>query len=231
LFGLFAGMNYWFPKAFGFTLNERLGRWSFWFWITGFYVAFMPLYIPGFLGMTRRLGHYDVLAWQPYLVVALGGAILIMIGICLQVAQLFVSIRDRADHRDLSGDPWNGRTLEWSLPSPPPFYNFAVIPKVDALDAFWVFKTAQSPDEPITYTDIEMPKSTPAGLLIGVLGGVLAFALIWHIWWAVIVAFVGILAVVVWRAYQSETDYIVTAAEIAAIETSNKRQPEMVIKA
>jgi cytochrome o ubiquinol oxidase subunit 1 len=217
LFGLFAGLNYWFPKAFGFTLNERLGRWSFWFWITGFYVAFMPLYILGFLGMTRRLGHYDVLAWQPYLAVALGGAILIMIGMFLQVAQLFVSIRDRADHRDLTGDPWNGRTLEWSVPSPPPFYNFAIIPKVDALDTFWVFKNSHHPDGR-TYTDIEMPKSTPAGLFIGVLGGVLAFALIWHIWWEAIAAFIGIFAVVVWRAYQTETNYTVTAAEIAAIE-------------
>jgi cytochrome o ubiquinol oxidase subunit 1 len=231
LFGLFAGMNYWFPKAFGFTLNERLGRWAFWFWIIGFYAAFMPLYILGFLGMTRRLGHYDVMAWQPYLIFALGGAILIMIGIFLQVLQLFVSIRDRADNRDLTGDPWNGRTLEWSISSPPPFYNFAIIPKVDALDAFWDLKNAHRPAEPIIYADIEMPKSTSAGLFIGVFGGVLAFSLIWNIWWAAIAAFIGIITIVVWRAYQGETDYVITAAEIAAIEGQQERQPESVIPA
>jgi cytochrome o ubiquinol oxidase subunit I len=228
LFGMFAGFNYWFPKAFGFTLNERLGRWAFWFWLTGFYVAFMPLYILGFMGMTRRMGHYDNPAWQPYLIVAFFGAALIFIGIALQVAQLYVSIRDRALNRDVTGDPWNGRTLEWSVSSPPPFYNFAVTPRVHSLDAFWVYKADNPQTQPPHYVDIEMPKSTPAGFMVGVLGGMLAFGFIWHIWWLAILAFLGIFTVVIVRAYQDETDYIVTAEEIAATENHHAEQPRVI---
>jgi cytochrome o ubiquinol oxidase subunit 1 len=218
LFGMFAGFNYWFPKAFGFTLNEPLGRAAFWFWIIGFYIAFMPLYALGFMGMTRRMSHYDNLAWQPYLIVAFFGAMLILIGIALQILQLIVSVRDRAQNRDLTGDPWNGRTLEWSVASPPPFYNFAVTPNVHGIDAFWASKSNGADIPPAVYADIELPKPTPAGFFIGVLGGILAFGLIWHIWWLAGLALCGIFAVVVARAYQAETDYIVTAAEIAAIE-------------
>jgi cytochrome o ubiquinol oxidase subunit I len=229
LFGMFAGFNYWFPKAFGFTLNERLGKAAFWFWITGFYVAFMPLYVLGFMGMTRRMGHYDNPAWQPYLIVAFLGAVLIMTGIALQVLQLIVSVRDRAQNRDMTGDPWNGRTLEWSVPSPPPFYNFAVTPEVHALDAFWEYKTNGPKDRMPEYVDIEMPKSTASGFIVGVLGGALAFGLIWHIWWLAILAFLGIFGTVVHRAYQDDVDYIVTADEIRAVEAGHIEQPRVVI--
>jgi cytochrome o ubiquinol oxidase subunit I len=219
LFGFFAGLNYWFPKAFGFTLDEKLGRRAFWFWITGFYVAFMPLYVLGFMGMTRRMQHYDNPAWQPYFILAAFGAILILIGIGHQVAQLVVSIRDRERNRDLSGDPWNGRTLEWATSSPPPFYNFAVVPEVDHRDAFWELKTKGAVAQHAgPYDDIEMPKSTPAGLFIGILGGIFAFAMIWYIWWLAILGFLGMVAVFIWRSCDDEIDYIVTGEEIAAIE-------------
>src|SRR5277367_6249219 len=137
LFGAMAGYNYWFPKAFGFTLDKRLGLVSFWCWLIGFYLAFMPLYVLGLLGMTRRLQHYDNLDWRPWLVVAALGVVVILCGIVATIAQLVISIRTRESRRDLTGDPWNGRTLEWSTSSPPPAYNFAVLPRVETIDAFW----------------------------------------------------------------------------------------------
>ena len=218
LFGFFAGLNYWFPKAFGFTLDEKLGRRAFWFWITGFYVAFMPLYVLGFMGMTRRMQHYANSEWHPYLILAALGAILILIGIGHQLAQLIVSIRDREQNRDLSGDPWNGRTLEWTTTSPPPFYNFAVIPKVDHRDAFWRMKAGSVTIPVGSYQAIEMPKPTAAGFLIGVFGGVFAFGMIWYIWWLAVAGFLGMVAVFIRRSCEDEIDYIVTLEEIAATE-------------
>src|SRR5437868_4283305 len=142
LFGAFAGYEYWFPKAFGFRLQEGLGKAAFWFWIVGFYVAFMPLYVLGLMGMTRRMQHYDVPEWQPWLLVAAGGAALIAIGVALQVVQLVWSIRHREELRDVTGDPWNGRTLEWMTPSPPPMFNYAVMPNVEGVEAYWMRKQA-----------------------------------------------------------------------------------------
>src|SRR5215468_9209011 len=140
VFGALAGINYWFAKAFGFTLDERWGKASFWCWLIGFYLTFMPLYQLGLMGMTRRLQHIPDPSWRPLLLVAEVGAIVIFCGILCQVAQLYVSIRTREQRRDLTGDPWNGRTLEWSTSSPPPAYNFAVLPKVETIDAFWQMK-------------------------------------------------------------------------------------------
>ncbi len=223
LFGLFAGITYWFPKAFGFTLNERLGKLAFWFWITGFYVAFMPLYALGFMGMTRRMQHYDNVAWQPYLVVAFFGAVLILAGICCQILQFYVSIRDREQNRCPQGDPWDGRTLEWATPSPPPFYNFPVTPVIWSRDVLWAQKHDKAAPRQAPYVDIEMPKSTPAGLFVGVLCGVLAFALVWHIWWLVAAAGLGVFAVVVARSCREETDYVVTAREVERLEAARLR--------
>ena len=140
LFGLFAGYTYWFPKAFGFRLHEGLGKAAFWCWTVGFYVAFMPLYVVGLMGMTRRMQHYDVAAWHPWLLVAAGGSAIILVGIIFQIAQLAVSIRNRDELRDETGDPWNGRSLERATSSPPPAYNFAVLPEVEGLDAYWAMK-------------------------------------------------------------------------------------------
>src|ERR1700756_1316900 len=140
VFGVMAGITYWFPKAFGFTLNERLGKAVFWCWFVGFYLAFMPLYVLGLMGATRRLQHYSDPTWQPLMLVALAGAVVILIGIALTVVQIIVSIRRRHAHRDVTGDPWNGRTLEWSVPSPPPAWNFAELPRVEQVDAYWNIK-------------------------------------------------------------------------------------------
>jgi cytochrome o ubiquinol oxidase subunit 1 len=191
LFGAMAGYNYWFPKAFGFTLHRGLGLVSFWCWLIGFYLAFAPLYAVGLLGMTRRLQHYADLRWQPYMIVAEAGAGVILCGIVATVAQLVVSIRGRAAHRDVSGDPWNGRTLEWSTASPPPSYNFAVLPCVGAIDAFWAMKRAGVPAGPVEYAAIEVPVNSPNGFATAVMAVVTGFALVWHIWWLVILGLAG----------------------------------------
>ncbi|HEY2604671.1 MAG TPA: cytochrome o ubiquinol oxidase subunit I, partial [Paraburkholderia sp.] len=158
VFGYLAGMNYWFPKAFGFKLNEKWGKASFWFWQIGFWVAFTPLYVLGFMGMTRRLNHYDNPDWHPWLMFAWVGAVLIAIGIACQVVQLVVSVRDRnlPQNRDVTGDPWDAHTLEWATSSPPASYNFAIIPDVRELDAFAEMKLRKNQPKPV-YRDIHMP--------------------------------------------------------------------------
>jgi cytochrome o ubiquinol oxidase subunit 1 len=191
LFGAMAGYNYWFPKVFGFTLDKRLGQVSFWCWLIGFYVAFMPLYVLGLFGMTRRMQHYANIAWQPYLIVAEAGAILILCGILATIAQLVVSIRSRASRRDLTGDPWDGRTLEWSTTSPPPRYNFAVLPRVETQDAFAYMKQIGTAGVfPEKYESIELPGNSPNGFITAFFAVITGFALIWHIWW---MAILGIL--------------------------------------
>ena len=185
LFGAFAGYTYWFPKAFGFTLHERLGRWSFWLWISGFYVAFMPLYVLGLMGMTRRMQSYDVAAWRPWLLIASAGAVLILAGIVAMVVQLVVSIRHRDSLRDLTGDPWDGRSLEWATASPPPAFNFAVLPEVSGEDAYWGMKErarrqAVLGAEP-AYVGIEVPRNSPTGVICAFFATIVGFALIWHI--------------------------------------------------
>ncbi len=191
VFGALAGINYWFPKAFGFTLDERLGHASFWCWLIGFYLAFMPLYALGLMGMTRRLEHIPDPSWQPLLFVAEAGAIVIFCGILCQIAQLYVSIRTRERRLDLTGDPWNGRTLEWATSSPPPAYNFAVLPKVETIDAFWHMKRTGRPPINPAYEAIEVPRNSPAGFIIAFFAVVMGFSLIWQIWWLAILGFLA----------------------------------------
>jgi cytochrome o ubiquinol oxidase subunit 1 len=218
LFGAFAGYNYWFPKAFGFRLHEGLGQASFWCWIVGFYVAFMPLYVLGLMGMTRRMQHYDIPAWRPWLLIAAGGTVVILAGIVLQIAQLVVSIRRRAELADATGDPWNGRSLEWSTPSPPPEFNFAVLPVVEGGDAYWTIKQRPPRQEEPAYAAIEMPRNSPTGFICAVFATALGFALIWHIWWLVAVAAVGAYATFVVFAWRDEDEYIVPAETVARVD-------------
>jgi cytochrome o ubiquinol oxidase subunit 1 len=222
LFGAFAGYTYWFPKAFGFRLHDGLGKAAFWFWLIGFYVAFMPLYVLGFLGMTRRMQHYDVAEWRPWLIVAAGGAVLILIGIVFQILQLVVSIRRRDELRDRTGDPWNGRSLEWATASPPPVFNFAIMPEVQGEDAYWRQKLpaahqALENNEP-HYEDIQMPRNSPTGFVCAFFATVMGFALIWHIWWMVIAGFVGAVATFVVFAWRDHDEYVIPAAEVARID-------------
>ncbi len=226
LFGYLAGFGYWFPKAFGFKLNEKLGKAAFWFWQIGFYFAFVPLYVLGFMGMTRRLNHYDNPAWHPWLLVAEFGAVLVAIGIACQLAQIFVSIRDRnrAENRDVTGDPWDARTLEWSMSSPPPSYNFAIIPHVSELDEYAHLKEqgrAHVDPAKLKYSDIHMPDNTSAGFLIGVFSLILGFAAVWHIWWAVIAGFVGIVVTAVVHSFGKNEGFYIKAAKVRAIEEAH----------
>ena len=219
MFGCLAAMNYWFPKAFGFKLDERFGRYSFWCWLVGFYLAFMPLYALGLMGMTRRMNHYDNPAWQPYLIVAFAGAGVIALGIGFTILQLIVSVRNRAENRDLTGDPWGGRTLEWSTSSPAPFYNFAVLPQVDELDQFWAdkeHKRAYKRQE--HYADIHMPRNTGIGVFMAAFGTVLGFAMVWHIWWLASLGLIGMVGSFLVRAYDTNIDYYVSGAEVEKIE-------------
>ncbi|MBK2123661.1 cytochrome o ubiquinol oxidase subunit I [Fangia hongkongensis] len=236
VFGYFAGLIYWFPKMFGFTLNERLGKYSFWCWIIGFFVAFMPLYYLGAKGMTRRLYHYDAsTGFQPWLIVAWCGAMLIALGIFFQVLQIIVSIKDRHKNRDVTGDPWNGRTLEWSTASPAQFYNFPHDPVANERDSFWEQKQKglNTQDEPIdtpqTYQDIHMPRNTSISFFIGFFSLVFGFAAIWHIWWLAIVGLAGILVSVLIRSFDYDIDYFVKAKEVQEVEEEREKLKEKVI--
>jgi cytochrome o ubiquinol oxidase subunit 1 len=224
LFGAFAGYTYWFPKAFGFRLHEGLGKASFWCWITGFYVAFMPLYVLGLMGMTRRMQHYDVAAWRPWLLIAAGGAAIILIGIILQIAQFVVSIRRREELRDETGDPWNRRSLEWATPSPPPAFNFAVLPNITGEEAYWGMKQralqqARLSEEP-AYAEIEMPRNSPTGFICAFFATIMGFALIWHIWWMAGLAALGAYATFVVFAWRDK--YIIPAETVARIDRANR---------
>jgi cytochrome o ubiquinol oxidase subunit I len=228
LFGAFAGYTYWFPKAFGFRLHEGLGKLAFWCWLIGFYVAFMPLYAVGFLGMTRRMQHYDVPEWRPWLILAAFGAGLILLGIIFQIAQLVVSIRQREELRDRTGDPWDGRSLEWATASPPPAFNFAIPPDVNGQDAYWAMKqrakeSGLQSSEP-TYKDIEMPRNSPTGFVCAFFATIMGFALIWHIWWMVLLGGIGAFATFVVFAWRDHDEYVIPAAEVARIDHANLEQ-------
>jgi cytochrome o ubiquinol oxidase subunit 1 len=226
VFGVFAGYTYWFPKAFGFTLDERLGKAAFWCWFLGFYGAFTPLYAVGLLGMTRRMQHYDVAAWHPWLLVAMAGAVLILCGIGFQIAQLVVSIRTREQRRDLTGDPWDGRSLEWVTPSPPPAFNFAVLPDVQGHEAYWGIKqraieTQHLAEEP-DYRPIELPRNSPTGFVTAFFATITGFSLIWHIWWLVVLGLIGAFATFVVFAWRDVPEYEVPAGEVARIDRARR---------
>jgi cytochrome o ubiquinol oxidase subunit I len=230
LFGVIAGYNYWFPKAFGFKLDEAWGKAAFWCWFIGFHLAFMPLYVVGLMGMTRRMQHYDVLAWRPWLLVAAAGAVVILAGIVCQITQFAVSIRARARLRDPTGDPWDGRTLEWSTPSPPPPWNYAVLPRVSERDAYWVSKKlagakrAQPAALP-EYKPIEMPENSATGFVTAFFAVVTGFALIWHIWWMAILGLFGAFVTLLVFAFRDREEFEIPAATIAQFDRAQRGMP------
>jgi cytochrome o ubiquinol oxidase subunit 1 len=229
VFGYLAGVHYWFPKVFGIKLNEKLGKAAFWLWFVGFYVSFMPLYVLGFMGMTRRLNHYDNPAWHPWLIAAACGVVFIALGVVCQVLQVIVSVRNRKlpEYRDATGDPWDGRTLEWATASPPPVYNFATIPVVHELDAFTHMKeTGQGLGKVVVYRDIHMPSNTSAGLFIGIFSLLLGFAGVWHITWLAVAALVAIMATVIGRSFGDNDGYMIPAETVRRIEEQGGRAGE-----
>ena len=220
LFGLMAGITYWFPKAFGYRLVSSWGKASFWFWFVGFYFAFMPLYWLGMLGVTRRMNHFDDPSLQIWFQIAAFGALLIAIGIACFLIQLVVSFRRREELRDTTGDPWNGRTLEWSTSSPPPQYNFAFTPLVHDADAWWQMKQYgyRRPQE--GFKPIHMPKGTAAGIVLAGLSTVCGFALIWHIWWLAILSFGATIVSAIIHTFNYKRDYYIPTEEVIRTETS-----------
>jgi cytochrome o ubiquinol oxidase subunit I len=230
LFGAFAGFSYWFPKAFGFRLHEGWGKAAFWLAFAGFYVTFVPLYVVGLLGMTRRLQNYDVPAWHPWMFVAAGGIVILFCGAVCQVAQLVVSIRHRDELRDETGDPWGGRSLEWATPSPPPAFNFAVLPNVRGKDSWWETKrraleTQQMPPEP-EYAPIEIPRNSPTGFITAFFCTLTGFALIWHIWWLVGLGLFAAYVVFVWFAWRDVDEYEIPADEVARTDRKYRQVRE-----
>lgn len=220
LFGFFAGITYWFPKIFGFKLNETIGKGAFWCWLVGFLTAFVPLYILGLMGATRRMDSYDTsLGWQGLFIVSAIGVVIIGVGIALQIWQIAYSFWRRKDNRDLTGDPWDGRTLEWSTASPPPAYNFAVLTPVKYRDQFYEDKRRGRVYTRPAYGDIKMFKNSPLGLLIAAAAFLLGFGLIWHIWWLAIVALIVVAATIFWRSLDEDTEYVIPASQVAKTES------------
>lgn len=226
LFGYFAGMIYWFPKVFGFKLDEFWGKMSFAFWVVGFYLAFMPLYILGLSGVMRRINHYSDMMYQPYFICAAIGTGLIFIGVICQVIQLIVSIKNRKALRDATGDPWDGRTLEWSISSPAPLYNFAFTPSVQEIDQYWIDKEKHKEvkQAELHYQPIHMPKNTPIGFIAALFAGLAGFAIIWHMLIPGIVGFVGMIVVLIARTFMTNIDYYVPAETVKATELAHLKE-------
>ena len=227
IFAGFAGITFWFPKAFGFRLDEGWGKAAFWLGLTGFYVTFVPLYVAGLLGMTRRLQHYDLALWRPWMLVSEVGVVILAASAVCQVVQVIVSIRHRGALRDLTGDPWNGRSLEWATSSPPPAFNFAVLPQVYDAEPYWQIKrraieTQQLSGEP-DYKPIEVPRHSPTGFITAFFATVTGFALIWHIWWMTGLGLVAAYAVFVWFAWRDVQERVIPAAEVASLDRARRK--------
>ncbi|MGE7205536.1 cbb3-type cytochrome c oxidase subunit I, partial [Sphingomonas sp. NPDC019816] len=223
LFGAFAAINYWWPKAFGFKLNQFWGKVSFWLWVIGFWVAFTPLYIMGLMGVTRRLHHFEDPSLQIYFIIAALGALMIAGGIGAFLVQIGVSIWKKEELRDVTGDPWDGRTLEWATSSPPPDYNFAFTPVIHELDAWYDMKDkkAQAPTE--GYRAIHMPKNTGTGVIIAALSTAAGFGMIWYMWWLAALGLIGVVVVAIWHTFNYDRDYYIPVEEVVATESERRR--------
>jgi cytochrome o ubiquinol oxidase subunit I len=228
LFGFFAGLTYWFPKVFGFRLNEFLGKCSFYCWIIGFYLAFMPLYVAGLNGFMRRTYHYADPAFKAYFVCALIGACIIGLGVLLMIIQVVYSYIHREKYRDNTGDPWGGRTLEWSISSPAPFYNFAHIPEVSKIDDYWYKKQAQidkgQPLPETHYSDVHMPRNSYYGFLIAMSLGLFGFAMTWHMLIPGIIGLAGVGVLMALKTFNLDVDYYVPAKEVHDIELAHFKE-------
>jgi cytochrome o ubiquinol oxidase subunit 1 len=225
LFGLFAAINYWWPKAFGYKLDVFWGKVSFWCWVVGFWVAFTPLYILGLMGVTRRMRVFDDPSLQIWFVIAGIGALIVAAGIGAMLVQFAVSIWRRKELRDeTGGDPWDGRTLEWATSSPPPDYNFAFTPVIHDLDAWYDMKK-RGHQRPVSgFRDIHMPSNTGAGIILSGFCLVMGFALVWHIWWLVALSFAATIAGAIYHTFNYKRDFDIPAATVTAVEEARTRQ-------
>ena len=224
VFGLFAGMVYWFPKAFGFKLDPFWGHVAFWGWVIGYWLAWTPMYIIGLMGVTRRLQHVDDPIMTPYMWIAEIGAVVILIGILGFVMSIVMGIVKRDRLRDTTGDPWDGRTLEWSTTSPPPAYNFAFTPIVHELDAWYDMKSRGYARPSDGYRPIHMPHNTGAGVILSAISLVLGFAMVWYIWWLAAIAFVALLGYAIYHTFDYDRDYFFPANEVARTEAAHANE-------
>lgn len=223
IFGFFAALTYWWPKIFGFRLHERLGKYAFWCWLLGFLTAFVPLYVLGFMGATRRLDHYDPsIGWQGLFVVAGVGVLIICLGVFFQILQVAYSVWKRDELRDTTGDPWDGRTLEWSVPSPVPVYNFATTPEVHDRDAWWVAKQSKK-HATAPYEDVHLPKNSMLGIVVAAGAFMAGFGIVWHMWWLAGLGLVTIIVAVIVRSMNEEPEYTITAKEIEKMDKKARR--------
>jgi cytochrome o ubiquinol oxidase subunit 1 len=225
VFGLFAGMVYWFPKAFGFKLDPWWGKVGFWGWVIGYWVAWTPIYIVGLMGTTRRVRHFDDPSFQIWFVIAGIGALIILVGILGFVMSIVMGFLNREKLRDTTGDPWEGRTLEWSTTSPPPPYNFAFTPRVHELDAWYDMKSRGYQKPTGGYQPIHMPRNTGAGVILAGFATVLGFAMIWYIWWLAAVAFLGLIAAAIGHTFNYNRDYYIPVNEVEEAEANHVPAP------
>ncbi|KQN91940.1 cytochrome o ubiquinol oxidase subunit I [Sphingomonas sp. Leaf67] len=225
VFGMFAGINYWFPKAFGFKLDKKWGLVSFWCWFVGFWVAFTPLYVLGLMGITRRLRHFDDPSLQIWFVIAAVGAAIIAVGIAAFLIQIAVSIMNREKLRDFTGDPWNGRSLEWATSSPPPDYNFAFTPVVHDMDAWYDMKSHKYARPTDGFQPIHMPSNTWAGIVLAGLSTVFGLAMVWYIWWLAALSFVAVIGVAIFHTFNYKRDFHIPVEEV--IETERRRTADL----
>jgi cytochrome o ubiquinol oxidase subunit 1 len=229
VFGIFAAINFWFPKAFGFKLDQFWGKVSFWGWVLGFYFAFMPLYVLGLMGVTRRLRTFDDPSLQIWFVIAAFGAVLIAIGIGAFLVQIAVSIWNREKLRDTTGDPWNGRTLEWATSSPPPDYNFAFTPVIHDNDSWWDMKRRGYTRPLEGFRPIHMPKNTGTGVILSILATAMGFALIWYMWWLAALSFVAIVGVAIFHTFNYNRDFHIPLEDV--IRTEGERTKLLAVQA
>jgi cytochrome o ubiquinol oxidase subunit 1 len=223
VFALFAGMTYWFPKAFGFKLDEFWGKVAFWGWVIGYWIAWTPIYVVGLMGEPRRVHHFDDTSIQPYFVIAAIGALIILVGILGFVMSIVMGFVKRKQLADTTGDPWNGRTLEWSTSSPPPAYNFAITPVVHDLDAWYDMKARGYERPREGFRPIHMPRNTGSGVILAGLALALGFAMIWYMWWLAAVSFAGLLAVAVGHTFNFKRDYFIPADDVTRTESERQQ--------
>jgi cytochrome o ubiquinol oxidase subunit 1 len=225
LFASIAGATYWFPKVFGFQLNEPLGRLTFYLFLAGTFTVFTAMFGLGFDGMPRRLSYIPFASWEPLMIVEEFGILIYCAGVAAYIAQIYVSIRDRADNQ-IDIDAWGTtRSLEWMTHSPVPAYNFAVIPNVNARDE-WAWRKAHGLADilPDQYEDIEIPLNTPIPLALGAAAAVFGFAMVWRIWWLAIVGMVALFAVIIWRSFGGVTGTVIPADEVRRMELAAGRR-------
>jgi cytochrome aa3-600 menaquinol oxidase subunit I len=229
VFGYFAGLYYWWPKLFGFKLNERIGKWAFWFWNIGFYVCFMPQYVLGLMGMTRRVVScgWDK-GWGDLNLVSTIGAFLMGVAFLFQVWQIAHGVKHRRDHLDTTGDPWNGRTLEWSIPSPAPHYNFAVLPQVAEQDEWWEEKMRRELGQavqtiPKKLAPIHMPKNSGIPIIMAGSWFLAGFGFVFHWLWLAIPGLAGVAVCMLVHSFNYNTDYYIPVDEIEHTETAIRK--------